>query len=52
MGQYSMTLFGEQMIALLDHLQVDEAVLAGTSLGRQHDARSGRAGPGPRARAW
>jgi pimeloyl-ACP methyl ester carboxylesterase len=33
MGQYSMTLFGEQMIALLDHLEVDEAVLAGTSLG-------------------
>jgi pimeloyl-ACP methyl ester carboxylesterase len=33
MGEYSMTFFGEQMIALLDHLEVDEAVLAGTSLG-------------------
>ena len=33
MTQYSMSLFGEQMIALLDHLEVDEAVLAGTSLG-------------------
>ncbi len=33
MGEYSMTFFGEQMIALLDHLELDEAVLAGTSLG-------------------
>ncbi|HEY7623061.1 MAG TPA: alpha/beta hydrolase [Solirubrobacteraceae bacterium] len=33
MTQYSMSLFGEQMIALLDHLEVDEAVLGGTSLG-------------------
>jgi len=28
-----MTFFGEQIIGLLDHLEVDEAVLAGTSLG-------------------
>jgi pimeloyl-ACP methyl ester carboxylesterase len=33
MSEYSMTFFGEEMIALLDHLEVDEAVLAGTSLG-------------------
>jgi pimeloyl-ACP methyl ester carboxylesterase len=33
MTAYSMSFFGEQMIALLDHLEVDEAVLAGTSLG-------------------
>ncbi len=33
MGVYSMTFFGAQMIALLDHLEVDEAVLGGTSLG-------------------
>jgi pimeloyl-ACP methyl ester carboxylesterase len=33
MTQYSMRFFGEQMIAVLDHLEVDEAVLAGTSLG-------------------
>jgi pimeloyl-ACP methyl ester carboxylesterase len=32
-SQYSMTAFGEQVIALLDHLGVDEAVVAGTSLG-------------------
>jgi pimeloyl-ACP methyl ester carboxylesterase len=33
MAQYSMTQFGEQTVALLDHLEVDEAVLLGTSLG-------------------
>jgi pimeloyl-ACP methyl ester carboxylesterase len=33
MWRYSMTAFGEQTIGLLDHLGVDEAVLAGTSLG-------------------
>jgi pimeloyl-ACP methyl ester carboxylesterase len=30
---YSMTAFGEQIIALLDHLGADRAVLGGTSLG-------------------
>lgn len=30
---YSMTAFGEQVIALLDHLGADRAVLGGTSLG-------------------
>src|SRR4051794_26842230 len=33
MSAYSMPFFGEQVIGLLDHLGVDEAVLAGTSLG-------------------
>ncbi|MFL5844915.1 MAG: alpha/beta fold hydrolase [Solirubrobacteraceae bacterium] len=33
MGRYSMTHFGEQVIGLLDHLGVDQAVIAGTSLG-------------------
>jgi pimeloyl-ACP methyl ester carboxylesterase len=33
MWRYSMPLFGEQIVSLLDHLGVDEAVLAGTSLG-------------------
>src|SRR5919108_1959864 len=33
MALYSMSFFGEQMIALLDHLELDEAVLGGTSLG-------------------
>jgi pimeloyl-ACP methyl ester carboxylesterase len=30
---YSMAFFGEQVIALLDHLELDEAVVLGTSLG-------------------
>jgi pimeloyl-ACP methyl ester carboxylesterase len=30
---YSMTFFGKQMIALLDHLRIEEAVVLGTSLG-------------------
>lgn len=33
MWRYSMTAFGEQVIGLLDHLEVDQAVVAGTSLG-------------------
>ena len=33
MWRYSMTFFGEQTVALLDHLDVDEAVVLGTSLG-------------------
>jgi pimeloyl-ACP methyl ester carboxylesterase len=33
MGHYSMTLFGEQLIALLDHLELQRAVVLGTSLG-------------------
>ena len=33
MSSYSMTIFGEQTIALLDHLDVEQAVIGGTSLG-------------------
>jgi pimeloyl-ACP methyl ester carboxylesterase len=33
MWRYSMSLFGEQTIGLLDHLEVDQAVVLGTSLG-------------------
>ena len=33
MWHYSMPMFGEQVIALLDHLELDEAVVTGTSLG-------------------
>jgi pimeloyl-ACP methyl ester carboxylesterase len=33
MWRYSMPLFGEQVIALLDHLEVEQAVVGGTSLG-------------------
>jgi pimeloyl-ACP methyl ester carboxylesterase len=33
MWRYSMHSFGEQLVALMDHLEVEEAVLMGTSLG-------------------
>jgi pimeloyl-ACP methyl ester carboxylesterase len=33
MGVYSMQFFAEQVVALLDHLKVEEAVVGGTSLG-------------------
>src|SRR2546423_9697956 len=33
MWRYSMQLYGRQVVALLDHLELDEAVVGGTSLG-------------------
>ena len=33
MWRYSMSFFGAEVLALLDHLEVDQAVLGGTSLG-------------------
>jgi pimeloyl-ACP methyl ester carboxylesterase len=33
MWRYSMPIFGRQVVALLDHLEIDEAVVGGTSLG-------------------
>src|SRR5262245_66641591 len=33
MSQYSMTFFARQVEALLDHLEIDQAVVGGTSLG-------------------
>jgi len=33
LANYSMTLFGSQIVALLDHLELDQAVIGGTSLG-------------------
>lgn len=33
MWRYSMTTFGTQVLALLDHLEVEQAVIGGTSLG-------------------
>ncbi|TMC49479.1 MAG: alpha/beta hydrolase [Chloroflexi bacterium] len=33
MWRYSMTLFAEQVVAVLDHLDIDSAVIGGTSLG-------------------
>jgi pimeloyl-ACP methyl ester carboxylesterase len=45
MTAYSMPFFGEQVIALLDHLGVDEAVLAGTSLGANASLEAAAAHP-------
>jgi pimeloyl-ACP methyl ester carboxylesterase len=45
MTAYSMPFFGEQVIALLDHLGVDEAVLAGTSLGANTTLEAAAAHP-------
>ena len=33
MARYTMPLLGDQVVALLDHLELEEAVLGGTSLG-------------------
>src|SRR5438105_2848396 len=33
MWRYSMPLFGEQAVALLEHLEIDDAIIGGTSLG-------------------
>jgi pimeloyl-ACP methyl ester carboxylesterase len=33
MGLYSMLMFGQQVIALMDHLEIEQAVVMGTSLG-------------------
>jgi pimeloyl-ACP methyl ester carboxylesterase len=33
MWRYSMPIFGSQVVALLDHLEIDQAVVGGTSLG-------------------
>jgi pimeloyl-ACP methyl ester carboxylesterase len=45
MGLYSMPQYGEQVIALLDHLEVDEAVLGGTSLGANVTIEAALAAP-------
>ena len=45
MTEYSMALYGEQVIALLDHLAVDKAVLAGTSLGANTVLEAGALAP-------
>ncbi len=45
MWNYSMTLFGAQALALLDHLEIDKAVLGGTSLGANTALEACAAGP-------
>jgi pimeloyl-ACP methyl ester carboxylesterase len=43
---YSMTAFGEQVVALLDHLEVDQAVIGGTSMGANVALEVADAAPG------
>ena len=43
MWRYSMHAFGEQLVALMDHLEIDEAVIMGTSLGANSASRWPRA---------
>jgi pimeloyl-ACP methyl ester carboxylesterase len=45
MPNYSMTIFGRQAIALLDHLEVDQAVIGGTSLGANVTLEAAAAAP-------
>lgn len=44
-ARYSTTLFAEQVVALLDHLAVDEAVILGTSLGANTALEIGHLAP-------
>lgn len=45
MWKYSMTAFGEQIIGLLDHLEVERAVLGGLSLGANSSLEAAAAAP-------
>jgi pimeloyl-ACP methyl ester carboxylesterase len=45
MASYSMTIFGRQAIALLDQLEVDRAVIGGTSLGANASLEAAAAAP-------
>jgi pimeloyl-ACP methyl ester carboxylesterase len=45
MSNYSMTVFGRQAVALLDHLEVEQAVIGGTSLGANASLEAAAAAP-------
>ncbi len=45
MSNYSMAIFGRQTIALLDHLEIEQAVLGGTSLGANASLEAAVAAP-------
>jgi pimeloyl-ACP methyl ester carboxylesterase len=45
MGSYSMTIFGGQVIGLLDHLEIPQAVVGGTSLGANTSLEAAVAAP-------
>lgn len=46
MGAYSMTQFGQDVLALIDHLAIDQAVIGGTSLGANVALEAAVASPG------
>jgi pimeloyl-ACP methyl ester carboxylesterase len=45
MWRYSMSSFGEQLVALMDHLKLDQAVVMGTSLGANASLEVAAAAP-------
>jgi pimeloyl-ACP methyl ester carboxylesterase len=45
MANYSMTIFGRQALALLDHIEVEQAVIGGTSLGANAALEAAAADP-------
>ena len=45
LSKYSMSIYGEEVIALLDHLKIDEAVIGGTSLGANTTLEAACAAP-------
>ena len=45
MSSYSMTIFGRQAVALLDHIEVEQAVIGGTSLGANASLEAAAAAP-------
>jgi pimeloyl-ACP methyl ester carboxylesterase len=45
MWNYSMTMFGAQALALLDHLEIERAVIGGTSLGANATLEAAARGP-------
>jgi pimeloyl-ACP methyl ester carboxylesterase len=46
MVHYSMSFFSQQVVALLDHLEIDEAVIGGTSLGANVSLTTAKEAPG------
>ena len=50
MWRYGMGFFAGDVVALLDHLELDEAVVGGHVAGRQHHARGGLGRAGAPAR--
>jgi pimeloyl-ACP methyl ester carboxylesterase len=45
MSSYSMTIFGRQAVALLDHIDLEQAVIGGTSLGANASLEAAAAAP-------